>query len=99
MKKYALILGIAAILSGCSQMNQYISSSSDATAQQKFRACALSEAQSKLKNGTLFSQSLTETKDDIVNTCIKKMALEAAGIDEEAQSIATSIINNLRNAQ
>ena len=73
--------------------------SGDTSAKEKFRACALLEAQSRLKNGTLFAQSITSTKDEIVNTCIKKMALEAAGIDSEAQNIATNIINSLRNTQ
>lgn len=96
MKKL-LILGTVLILSGCAGLEKYTTVSSDATAQEKFRACALSEAQSKFNNGTLFSKDLTTTKDEIVNTCLKKMALEAAGIDAEAQSITSSIINNLKN--
>ena len=99
MKKYALIIGMTIMLSGCSQLDQYINVGTDATPQEKFRACALSEAQAKLKAGTLFAQSMTETKDEIVNTCIKKLALEAAGIDSEAQSIAVGILNNLYSAQ
>lgn len=95
MKKL-LILGAFLILSGCAGLEKYTTVSSDATAQEKFRACALSEAQSKFNNGTLFSKDLTTTKDEIVNTCLKKMALEAAGIDAEAQSITSSIINNFQ---
>ncbi len=97
MKKYIIALGLVAILSGCAEFNKYITVSSNATPQEKFRACALSEAQSKLQNGTLFAQSMTATKDEIVNTCIKKLALEAAGIDSEAQSITSNIINSLQN--
>ena len=95
MKKL-LILGTVLILSSCAGLEKYTTVSSDATAQEKFRACALSEAQSKFNNGTLFSKDLTTTKDEIVNTCLKKMALEAAGIDAEAQSITSSIINNFQ---
>ena len=35
--------------------------------------------------------------DEIVNTCIKKLALQSAGISEESQSTAESIITNLKN--
>lgn len=96
MKKYITILGLVAILSGCTEFNKYITVNSNATPQEKFRACALSEAQSKLQNGTLFTQTMTATKDEIVNSCIKKLALEAAGIDSEAQTITSNIINSLQ---
>ncbi len=99
MKKYFLMLGMIAALSCCAQIDKYINVGENATAQEKFRACALSEAQTKLKNGTLFAQDMTTTKDEIVNTCLKKMALQAAGIDSEAQSITSSIINSLKAAQ
>lgn len=97
MKNYITILGLVAILSGCAEFNKYITVGSNATPQEKFRACALSEAQSKLQNGTLFSKTMTATKDEIVNTCIKKLALEAAGIDSEAQNITSNIINSLQS--
>ena len=91
------MFGVIALLSNCAELDKYMNVSSNATPQEKFRACALSEAQSKLQNGTLFAQSMTATKDEIVNTCIKKLALEAAGIDSEAQSITSNIINSLQN--
>lgn len=99
MKKYSLLLSLALILCGCSNLDKYINVGSNATPQEKFRACALNEARGKLQNGTLFAQDLTTTKNDIVNTCIRKMALEAAGIDSEAQTITSNIINSLRAAQ
>ena len=97
MKNYITILGLVAILSGCAEFNKYITVSSAATPEEKFRACALSEAQSKLQNGTLFTKTMTATKDEIVNTCIKKLALEAVGIDSEAQNITSNIINSLQS--
>ncbi len=99
MKKYCFILGMIAVLSCCAELDKYINVGENASAQEKFRACALVEAQAKLKNGTLFAQDMTTTKNEIVNTCLKKMALQAAGIDSEAESIASSIINGLRAAQ
>lgn len=99
MKKYCLFLGLICLLNACAQLNQYVNVGANATPQEKFRACALNEAQNRLQNGTLFSQNLTTTKNDIVNTCIRKMALEAAGIDSEAQTITSNIINSLRAMQ
>ncbi len=96
MKKCVLMLGVAAILSNCAEMEKYMNVSSNASAQEKFRACALTEAQTKLKNGTLFAQDMSITKEEIVNTCLKKMALEAAGIDSEAQTITSGILNSLQ---
>ena len=99
MKKYYTILVSMLLLGACSQLEKYMTVDSNASAQEKFRACALTEAQSKLQNGTLFAKTMTETKDEIVNTCLKKMALEAAGIDSEAQNIASNIINSLMGAK
>lgn len=99
MKKFCLLLGMVVALSCCAELDKYVNVGENATAQEKFRACALSEAQTKLKNGTLFAQDMSATKDEIVNTCLKKMALQAAGIDSEAQSITSSIINSLKAAQ
>ena len=44
MKKYCLLLGLAVLVSGCSHLDKYMKVSSNASAQEKFRACALTEA-------------------------------------------------------
>ncbi len=97
MKIKYLIMAATVLLSACTQLDELINVGSNATPKEKFRACALSEARTKLRNGTLFTQSLETAKNDIVNTCLKKMALEAAGIDSEAQNIASNIINALKS--
>ena len=56
----------------------------------------LNEANNRLYNGTLFINSVSATSQDLVNTCLKKLALQAAGISEESQTAATNIINNLK---
>lgn len=96
MKKL-IILGALAVLSGCADLSQYGTADANASAKTKMRACMVAEANVKLQNGTLFAQSLSATSDEIVNTCIKKLALQAAGIREESQSAAQNIISNLRN--
>ena len=45
---------------------------------------------------TLFVNNVSETSKDITNTCLKKLALQAAGISEESQTAAENIINNLK---
>ena len=57
----------------------------------------ISEANAKFQNGTLFASSLSVTADEITNNCIKKLALEKAGLNSEAQSTASTIIQNLKN--
>ena len=97
MKK--LLIGALMLLStaACANLSQYTTVSSNATPKEKMRACLVSEANSKLQAGTLFNNTMSATADEMVNTCLKKLALQAAGISEESQSTAESIIANLKN--
>jgi hypothetical protein len=94
-----IIAGTVALLmaAACSNLSQYTTVSSSATPKEKMRACMISEANSKLQAGTLFNAGISATADELVNICIKKLALQAAGISEESQSTAESIITNLKN--
>lgn len=85
------------LLAGCADISKYATADANASAKTKMRACMVSEANSKLQAGTLFANTLSATADEIVNTCIKKLALQSAGISEESQSTAKNIINNLQN--
>ena len=95
MKKVYL-LAAALLLSACENISQYTTVSADATPRQKMQACMLNEANRRLYNGTLFVNTVSETSKDITNTCLKKLALQAAGISEESQTAAENIINNLK---
>lgn len=96
MKKL-LLIGAVAALSACADISQYTTVDSNASSKAKMQACMVSEANSKLQAGTLFANTISATADEIVNTCIKKLALQAAGISEESQSNAENIISNLKN--
>lgn len=96
MKK-SLLIGALAVLAACSDLSQYTTVDSNASTKTKMKACMISEANSRFQNGTLFVSGVSATADDIVNTCIKKLALQSAGISEESQSTAQNIINNLKN--
>ena len=95
MKK-ALALSLM-LLSGCAELSQYTTVDSNASAKTRMRACLISEANSRFQAGTLFTQSLSATSDELVSVCLKKLALESAGISQESQSTAQTIIQNLKN--
>ncbi len=97
MKKIVLAMFMVSLTAACANLSQYTSVSANATPKEKMRACLMSEANSKLQAGTLFNNTMSATADEMVNTCLKKLALQAAGISEESQSTAESIIANLKN--
>ena len=95
MKKVYFLAAVL-LLGACENMSQYTTASADASPRQKMQACMLNEANTRLYNGTLFENTVSETSKDITNTCLKKLALQAAGISEESQTAAVNIINNLK---
>lgn len=97
MKKIISVLAVAIALSACESvdMTKYTTASSNDSVKKRLSACMLNEATEKLKAGTLLASGLSAAADEISNTCIKKLALQAAGIDTEANSTATSILNSL----
>lgn len=95
MKKF-LMLSLV-LLAGCAELSQYSTADSNASVKTKMRACLVSEANARFQSGTLFSKSISATSDELVSVCLKKLALESAGISQESQSTATTIIQNLKN--
>jgi uncharacterized protein YceK len=96
MKKF-LFMAVAVMLSGCSDLSSYTTVDSNASVKTKMKACMISEANTKFQAGTLLSQSISDTSDELVSTCAKKLALQSAGVSDEYQSTAQSIITNLQN--
>lgn len=96
MKKLC-ILGAALLLASCADLSNYTSVDSNASSKAKMKACMISEANNKFQAGTLFTNTLSATADELVSICLKKLALQAAGISEESQSTAQTIISNLKN--
>lgn len=95
MKKFLLLSFV--LLAGCADLSQYATADSNASAKTKMRACLVSEANTRFQAGTLFAQSISVTSDELVSVCLKKLALESAGISQESQSTAQTIIQNLQN--
>jgi len=99
MKKSAILVA-AALLCSCSQVAQLQSGSNTSSSEGtmvRMRACLMSEANTRYQAGTLFTNSVKATATDMVKTCTKNLALEAAGISAQSQSAAENIITNLKN--
>ena len=97
MKKILLSLLVVSAVCGCESLSQYTAGSGDNSIKAKMHTCLVNEASAKYQAGTLFTQSISATSSELVQTCVKKLALQSAGISEESQSMATSIIQNLQN--
>lgn len=97
MKKIFILGAALVLMAGCADLSKYTAVDSNASAKARMRACMVSEANAKFQSGTLLTKGISATADEIVNTCIKKLALQSAGISEESQSTAESIITNLKN--
>jgi hypothetical protein len=97
MKKVVLGLMLVSALCACESLSQYAGVSADDSVKARMRSCLINEATAKYQAGTLFTQGITDTSKELAGTCIKKLALQSAGISEESQTMATSIIQNLQN--
>lgn len=86
-------------LSACTadQMASWIpeSDKTPMTTQAKLKACALDEARTKVQNGTVLSQGINATANEISSTCVKKLALQSAGLDTQATQDATNALQTL----
>lgn len=97
------VLAFAGVLSACSSsssgfdLTQFMTADANASVKTRLRACLVSEANSKFQAGTLFVNTLSATADEMTNTCMKKLALQSAGISEDSQSMASTILQNFQN--
>ena len=96
MKK-AILFGVMLMLAGCSNLNGMGANST--SVQGKMQSCLMAQAQSRLNAGTLFTKSVTATAKELVGTCMQRLALQSAGISDEAQNTAENIITSLKGLQ
>jgi len=96
MKKILVCIALL-LMAGCADTAKYSVADANAPIKTRMRACLVSEATAKFQAGTLFTQGISATSDELVSICLRKLALQSAGISEESQSTAQSIIQNLRN--
>lgn len=95
---FGLILTLAACADSSSGgfLSSLTATDANSSIRQRMQACMLTEAQNKLQAGTLFSQGISATADELVATCAQKLALQSVGITNENKSAAVSIINSLK---
>lgn len=102
MKKIA-ILSVMLAMAACAEsssggfLSGLTATDANSSVRQKMQACMLTEAQNKLQAGTLFTQGISATADELVATCAQKLALQSVGISEDNKSAAVSIINSLKS--
>lgn len=90
------ITALSFLLAACSALSS--DGVAPTTTKGKLKACSIEEAGNMIQNGKAFTQSISVSADEISETCIKKLALEAAGLDKVANNDATSALQTLLNA-
>ena len=100
--KTFLLAAIILLLGACAQgqLSSYIAENNTidkSTTSGKLKACSLEEAAKKIEDGSAFAQSISASSDEISTICIKKLALEAAGLDSKATEDATNALQTLLN--
>lgn len=101
MKLKSLVVLSLVLLSGCSVLSGLTgqeTSATQLTATGKLKACSIEEAGKMVQNGKAFTQGISVSADEISETCIKKLALQSAGLDNQASKDATSALQSLINA-
>jgi uncharacterized lipoprotein YajG len=97
MKKVLFCMATLLMLAGCDTVSKYSTANANDSVKTRMRACLVSEATAKFQAGTLFAKGISATSDELVTICMKKLALQSAGISQESQSTAATIIQNLQN--
>ncbi|MDD4557147.1 MAG: hypothetical protein PHE89_07510 [Alphaproteobacteria bacterium] len=99
MKKSTALIALSAMLLGaCSLLDTASSGKTDVSTLAKLKSCSFEEATTLVKNGTALSKGITETAEDISNSCLKKLALQSAGLENVATDEATSALQSLMDA-
>ncbi len=99
MKK-TLLLAVL-LLSACEQLSFLAPQADDKTpltTKAKLHACVYEEAKNKVMDGSVFSLGLSATASEVSGTCIKKLALESAGLDTQTTSEAKTALQTLMDA-
>ncbi len=79
-------------------MNSGTNDSVDVSTMARLKSCTFEEATTKVKDGSVFSKGVSETANEISSSCIKKLALQSAGLDNVASEEATSTLQNLMDS-
>ncbi|MBQ9090568.1 MAG: hypothetical protein IJY58_05930 [Alphaproteobacteria bacterium] len=94
MKKHILFtIGFCLLTSACATTGTDVAQVSTMT---KLQPCLTEKAMQSLTDGSLYTNGLTATAKTIANSCLKSMAMERLGIDEQTTQLATTILSGLK---
>ena len=91
MKK-TLILTTALLLAGCA-------ASEANTSNTALNVCLTQKANTAIQDGTAFTTPFKTLAQNISKECLKKLALEKAGLSEESLTAATNVLAALKAAK
>lgn len=99
LKLKAIAVASVVLLSACAALEgssgTTTSSSSDSA---RLKACSMEEGLKRVQDGSAFTQGLTASAKDIASSCVKKLALEDAGVNVQATEDATNALKTLMNS-
>ncbi|MBR4927618.1 MAG: hypothetical protein IKY98_04755 [Alphaproteobacteria bacterium] len=93
MKKYLMISVIICSLTTACATN---SGDTSTTITGKLKSCLTEQSWQVLMNGTLGTQGLSTTAKSISETCLKNLALEHIGLENQTTQMATTILSALQ---
>lgn len=97
MKKILFALVGASLLTAACAANN-TTTGTTASKKSRLHACASEEAVNAISNGTAFTNGLTQTAQNITKSCLKKLALEDSGLDQETLNLTSTLLSNMMNA-
>lgn len=101
MKLKFLSLAVLLMMSGaCAELSLFSGGNNKTplTTQGRINSCILSEAQDRVEEGTAFQSSVAVTAREIAGRCLKRLALQNSGLDNQAVLSATNALNSLKTS-
>ena len=99
MTKWTIIAASLVLLGACTneQMALWVpeSDKTPMTTNAKLKACTLDEARNKVMDGSAFTLGMSAAANEISTTCVKKLALESAGLDTQATQDSYNALQSL----
>jgi len=98
MKHVIMIFFAAALLAGCATQQQGAGDKMNQSTRAKMTSCITAESMVRIENGTAFTAPVKATTDNIVETCLHRLALEKMGLNQEAATMTQTILSGLMAA-
>ena len=91
MKKIIFCITVATALTACQQTAD--------TSNASLNACLTAKAYAAVNDGSAFTSDIKTTAKNISTACIKQLALQKAGLSEEALTATTNLLTALKEAK